>query len=81
MKDDARSSRRKSPFRAAFGYRDVRLLIGSSAVSQMGDWLYNIGLIVYVFDKTGSPEWVAAAGVGRMLPYLVLSAHGGGHRG
>jgi CRP-like cAMP-binding protein/predicted MFS family arabinose efflux permease len=43
----------------------------------LGDWLYNIGLVVYVLEETGSPAWVAAAGMGRMLPYLVFSALGG----
>jgi CRP-like cAMP-binding protein/predicted MFS family arabinose efflux permease len=30
-----------------------------------------------VLEKTGSPAWVAIAGIGRMLPYLVFSALGG----
>jgi hypothetical protein len=45
-----------APLRA----RNVRLLIGGTGLSQIGDWLYNVALIVFVFDRTGSAAWVAA---------------------
>ena len=56
------------------GYRV--LLIGST-ISQSGDWLYNVALAVYVFDRTGSAGWVAAATVLRLVPYVVLAPIGG----
>jgi MFS family permease len=58
-------------------YRDVRLLIAGLAISQIGDWLYNVALIVFVLEKTGSGAWVAAASVARLLPYVLFGTIGG----
>ncbi|MGZ4149392.1 MAG: MFS transporter [Actinomycetota bacterium] len=57
--------------------RDVRLLVGAQAFSQVGDWLYNVALIVFVLERTGSPAWVAAAGVVRLVPYVLFGPIGG----
>ena len=57
--------------------RNVRLLIGGTGLSQIGDWLYNVALIVFVFDRTGSAAWVAAAGVVRLVPYVLFGTIGG----
>ena len=57
-----------APLRA----RNVRLLIGGTGLSQIGDWLYNVALIVFVFDRTGSATWVAAAGIVRLVPYVLF---------
>ncbi len=57
--------------------RDVRLLVGGQAFSQVGDWLYNVALIVFVLERTGSASWVAAAGIVRLLPYVLFGAVGG----
>ena len=62
-----------APLRA----RNVRLLIGGTGLSQIGDWLYNVALIVFVFDRTGSAAWVAAAGVVRLVPYVLFGTIGG----
>jgi CRP-like cAMP-binding protein len=59
------------------GRPDVRLLVGAQATSQIGDWLYNVALIVFVLSRTGSPAWVAAAGVVRLLPYVLFGPIGG----
>jgi len=56
---------------------DARALIGASAVSQLGDWLYNAVLLGYVYAATGSAGWVAAATIFRLLPYVVLIPVGG----
>jgi anti-sigma factor RsiW len=40
--------------------RDARALIGASAVSQLGDWLYKAVLLDYVYAETGSAGWVGA---------------------
>src|SRR5436190_2943801 len=64
-------------------YRDVltipgaRALIGASAASQVGDWLYNAALLGYVYSATGSAAWVGAATICRLLPYVLLSPVGG----
>src|SRR3954465_7242640 len=52
------------------------LWVGSGA-SQIGDWLYNVALLVYVFEKTGSAGWVAAATMVRLLPFVILAPIGG----
>ncbi len=57
--------------------RNVRLLIGGLGLSQVGDWLYNVALIVFVLERTGSGAWIAAAGVIRLLPYVLFGTVGG----
>src|SRR3954451_19160287 len=56
---------------------DARALIGASAVSQLGDWLYNAVLLGYVYAATGSAAWVGAATIFRLLPYVLLGPFGG----
>ena len=68
---------RRGVVRAAFAHRDFRYLAGSLTVSQVGDWLYGVALVVYVFDQTGSPAWVAAASILRLAPYVLFGAVGG----
>lgn len=60
-----------------FRYRDLRLLLIGLAVSKAGDWLYVVGLQVYVFQQTHSPAWVAAATIIRLLPTGFLAPIGG----
>ncbi len=63
--------------RSALTIKNFRLLVFATASSETGDWLYNIALLVYVFDATGSAAWVGAATIGRLLPYALLSPIGG----
>ena len=64
-------------------YRDVlaipgaRALIGASAASQIGNWLYNAALLGYVYTATHSAGWVGAATICRLLPYVLLGPFGG----
>ena len=51
----------------------ARRVIASISVSGFGTWAYNVGIAVYVYDRTQSAGWVAAVTVGRYLPALVLS--------
>ena len=67
----------KKGFRAALIHRDFRLLLASLTASGIGDWFYNVALIVYILDVTNSPGWVAAAGIGRLAPYILLGSLGG----
>ena len=53
------------------------MLIGASAASQVGDWLYNAALLGYVFSATHSAAWVGAATICRLLPYVLLGPFGG----
>jgi MFS family permease len=67
----------------ARAYRDVlaipgaRALIGASAASQIGNWLYNAALLGYVYGATHSAGWVGAATICRLLPYVLLGPFGG----
>ncbi|HEV3294938.1 MAG TPA: MFS transporter, partial [Streptosporangiaceae bacterium] len=67
----------------ARAYRDVlaipgaRALIGASAASQVGNWLYNAALLGYVYSQTRSAGWVGAATICRLLPFVLLGPVGG----
>ena len=56
------------------GFR--RLLVGL-AVSQAGDWLYNVALLAFVYDRTHSVGWLAATTAARIVPIVVLGPLGG----
>jgi predicted MFS family arabinose efflux permease len=71
------STRSGRGLRAALRHRDYRLLVAASSVSQTGDWLYNVALLVWVYDATGSPGWVAFVTVARLVPYVVVGPIGG----
>ena len=64
-------------YRGVLAVREARALIGASAASQIGDWLYNAALLGYVFSATDSAAWVGAATIGRLLPYVLLGPFGG----
>ena len=65
-------------YRGVLAIREARALIGASAASQIGDWLYNAALLGYVFSATHSVAWVGAATICRLLPYLLLAGPFGG---
>ena len=60
------------PFRVALRERDFRLLLASLASSTAGDWFYSVALAVFVFERTHSAAWVAAATIGRLAPYVIF---------
>lgn len=64
-------------YRALFAVRDYRLLFTGLATSMSGSWAYNVALVVFVFNATHSPGWVAAASMTRFLTALVASPFGG----
>lgn len=70
----SRSTRRRRPLP---GGRPFRLLITALAVSSLGDWLYNVALLDFVFDRTHSATWVALTTAARVAPMLVLGPFGG----
>lgn len=63
--------------RAVPGGRPFHLLLVSLAASSCGDWLYNVALLALVFQRTGSPTWVALTTAARVLPMVVLGPLGG----
>lgn len=67
----------RASYLGALRHRDFRLLSGAFTQSAMGDWAYNVALVVYVYDHTHSAAWVSAATLGRMVPVFLASPYGG----
>jgi MFS family permease len=63
--------------RSALRSSSFRRLAAALAVSQFGDWLYNVALLVFVFDRTHSVLWVSVTTAARVLPIVVLGPLGG----
>ena len=58
-------------------HRDYALSMGAFTAAAIGGWSYNVAIVVWLIDVTGSTGWVAAATVGRFVPALLFSAYGG----
>src|SRR6185503_12359000 len=54
-----------------------RRLIVALAASEAGDWLYNLALVVVVFERTRSTTWAAATVAARVLPMMLVGPLGG----
>jgi MFS family permease len=52
--------------------RSFRRLLAALAVSQLGDWLYNVALLAFVFERTHSAAWLGATTAARVLPIVLL---------
>ena len=63
--------------RSALRHRPFRRLLLALAVSQAGDWLYNIALLAFVYERTHSAAWVAVTTAVRVVPVVVLGPLGG----
>lgn len=63
--------------RSALRYPDFRCLLSGLAVSQVGDWLYNLTLVVLVYQRTHSALWVGVTTAARVVPVVVLGPLGG----
>src|ERR1700760_1826475 len=71
------SSRPIRRLRPLPGGRPFRVLIAALAVSSLGDWLYNVALLAFVYDRTHSATWVALTTAARVAPMVVLGPLGG----
>jgi MFS family permease len=58
-------------------HRDLRLLLGGLLVSASGTWAYNVAVLAFVYERTGSLTWVSAAGLVRFLPMLLAGPYAG----
>lgn len=58
-------------------HRDYRWLVSAFVVSNIGSWAYNVALVVWVFEETGSPAWAGGVSLARFVPALLFSAYGG----
>jgi predicted MFS family arabinose efflux permease len=65
------------PFLIALREHNLRLLFGGLVTSQAGDWLYNLALLAFVYERTGSTAWVGITTAARILPEVVLGPIGG----
>ena len=63
--------------RAALRYPTFRWLLSALAVSQIGDWLYNLALVVLVYDRTHSAAWAGVTTAARVVPVVALGPLGG----
>jgi MFS family permease len=68
---------RRSRYRDALRYRDMRILIAAFLVDQIGSWSFVVVIAVYVFDRTHSTQWLAVLGICRWAPGLLLASYGG----
>ena len=65
------------PFLISLRQRNLRLLFGGLVASQAGDWLYNLALLAFVYERTGSTAWVGITTAARIVPEVVLGPIGG----
>jgi predicted MFS family arabinose efflux permease len=65
------------PFLIALRERNLRVLFGGLVASQAGDWLYNLALLAFVYERTGSTAWVGITTAARILPEVALGPIGG----
>ncbi len=63
--------------RSALHCSPFRRLLAGLAISQAGDWLYNVALLAFVYERTHSAGWLAATTAARVLPLVVLGPLGG----
>jgi MFS family permease len=63
--------------RSALRHGSFRRLLVGLAISQAGDWLYNVALLAFVYERTHSAGWLAATTAARVLPLVVLGPLGG----
>jgi MFS family permease len=64
-------------YRDALRRRDFTLMLSASLIDRIGSWAYNVVLIVYFYQRTGSTAWIAAATAAGWIPRIVFSAYAG----
>lgn len=62
--------------RAAFAYRDFRLVWFGLLLSSIGTWMQNLGLPAYIDDRTGSATTVSLLIFAQLGPLLLLAIPG-----
>jgi MFS family permease len=70
-------SHRPGTARAAFAYRDYRLVWTSMLLSNIGTWMQNLALPAYIDDRTGSAKIVSLLVFAQLGPLLLLAIPGG----
>jgi MFS family permease len=77
MSTSTATAAQQAGIRTVLGYPRLRRLLAALAVSQAGDWLYNLALLALVLDRTHSSTWVALTTVARVVPIVVGGPFGG----
>ena len=62
------STDHRAGFRSAWHQANFRRLLLGLVVSGTGNWLYNVALLTYVLQATGSAGWVALSASPRCSP-------------
>jgi len=63
--------------RSALRYPAFRSLLAGLAISQVGDWLYNLALVAMVYQRTHSAVWAGITTAARVVPIVALGPLGG----
>jgi len=63
--------------RAAFAYRDYRLVWSGMLLSNIGTWMQNLALPAYIDHRTGSAKIVSLLVFAQLGPLLLLAIPGG----
>lgn len=63
--------------RSALRHTAFRRLVAGQAVSQLGDWLYNLALVAVVVERTHSMAWAGVTTAARVIPLVALGPVGG----
>src|SRR4051794_6166954 len=74
---EAVSTASKGRYRDALRSADLRKLATAFVIDALGGWAQSVVLAVYIYDRTGSPTWLAALGAARWIPGLLLGSVGG----
>ncbi len=77
MASETGPAAKRGRYRDALRYRDMRILVASFLVDQIGSWSFVVVIAVYVFDRTHSTQWLAVLGICRWAPGLLLASYGG----
>src|ERR1700761_5160537 len=64
-------------YRAALRHRDFATMLTAFLIDQIGSWAYNVVLIVWVYDRTGSTAWIAATTAAGWIPRILCSPYAG----
>ena len=64
-------------YRAALRHRDFAAMLTAFLIDQIGSWAYNVVLIVWVYDRTGSTAWIAATTAAGWIPRILFSPYAG----
>ena len=70
-------SHRAGTARAAFSYRNYRLVWTGMLLSNIGTWMQNLALPAYIDDRTGSAKIVSLLVFAQLGPLLLLAIPGG----